>query len=125
MRNFRKFVVWHEAIDLADRIYSICDEFPKYELFALSDQLRRAAVSIPSNIAEGSSRTSDVEFAHFLEIAMGSTFEVETQLQIAFRRGFVTEENYKSVLLLVNTIEKRLNGFIAKLRASKIVTKTL
>lgn len=94
MRNFRNFVVWNEAIDLADRIYSICGEFPKSELFALSDQMRRAAVSIPSNVAEGSSRTSDVEFAHFLEIAMGSTFEVETQLQIAHRRGFVTEENW-------------------------------
>lgn len=125
MRNFRKFVVWHEAIALVDQIYTLCDNFPKYEMFALSDQLRRAAVSIPSNIAEGSYRTSDVEFAHFLEIAMGSTFEVETQLQIAYRRGFVTEENYKSVLLSINTIEKRLNGFITKLRAFKIVTKTL
>ena len=66
-------------MDLADRIYSICGEFPKSELFALSDQMRRAEVSIPSNVAEGSSRTSDVEFAHFLEIAMVSTFEVETQ----------------------------------------------
>lgn len=111
MRNFRKFVVWHEAIALVDQIYTLCDNF----MFALSDQLRRAAVSIPSNIAEGSYRTSDVEFAHFLEIAMGSTFEVETQLQIAYRRGFVTEENYKSVLLSINTIEKRLNGFITKL----------
>ena len=118
-------MVWHEAIALVDQIYTPCDNFPKYEMFALSDQLRRAAVSIPSNIAEGSSRTSDVEFAHFLEIAMGSTFEVETQLQIAYRRGFVTEENYKSVLLSINTIEKRLNGFITKLRAFKIVTKTL
>lgn len=116
MRDFRKFVVWQEAVELADIIYSICEVFPKYEMFALSDQLRRAAVSVPSNIAEGASRSSDVEFAHFLEIAAGSAFEVETQLQIAYRRGFVPEEEFQSVLKLINIIEKRLNGFITKLR---------
>ena len=76
------------------------------------------AFDIALEVVVSSSRTSDVEFAHFLEIAMGSTFEVEAQLQIAYRRGFVTEENYKSVLLSINTIEKRLNGFITKLRTS-------
>ena len=102
-------MVWHEAIALVDQIYTLCDNFPKYEMFALSDQLRRAAVSIPSNIAEGSYRTSDVEFAHFLEIAMGSTFEVETQLQTAYRRGFVTEENFK-VSSINSPIEQKSNN---------------
>ena len=65
MRNFRNYDIWKNGMDIADMIYSLTDSFPKYETYSLSDQLRRAAVSIPSNIAEGSSRTSEAEFSHF------------------------------------------------------------
>ena len=78
MRDFRKYEIWQKGIDIADKAYDICEKFPKYETYALADQLRRASVSIASNIAEGASRKSSVEFIHYLEIAIGSTFEVET-----------------------------------------------
>lgn len=88
-------------------------------MFALADQLRRASVSISSNVAEGASRSSDIESTHFLEIALVSAFEVESQLQIAYRRGFITEKIFNNVICQTNTIEKRLNGFISKIENIK------
>ena len=116
MRDFRKYEIWHKGIDIADKIYDICDKFPKYEIYGLADQLRRAAVSISSNIAEGSSRTSSVEFAHYLEIAIGSAFEVETQLQIALRRKYLSEDVYNEVLQELQSEERQINTFISKLK---------
>ncbi len=116
MRNFRQLEVWQKAIDMADKVYAVCDAFPKYELYALSDQLRRAAVSMASNIAEGASRTSTAEFAHYLEISIGSAFEVETQLFIAKKRNYVSEETYENCAKELQTLERQLNTFISKLR---------
>ena len=116
MRDFRKYEIWQKGVDIADEIYSICDNFPKYELFALSDQLRRAAVSISSNIAEGSSRSSSAEFAHYLEIAIGSAFEVETQLQIAKRRSYISDEVFQGLIGKLQSEERQINTFISKLR---------
>lgn len=116
MRDFRKYEVWRKAIDMADKLYAICDEFPKYELYALCDQLRRAAVSIASNIAEGASRTSTAEFAHYLEIAVGSAFEVETQLLIAKKRNYVSEETYECCAKELQSLERQLNTFISRLK---------
>ena len=116
MRNFRQYEIWQKAVDIADSIYKICDGFPKCELYALSDQLRRAVVSISSNIAEGSSRTSVLEFAHFLEISIGSAFEVETQLLIAKRRGYLSDEIYDSTIKEIQSLERQLNTFISKLK---------
>ena len=118
MRNFRNFEVWQKAVDVAAKIYDICDMFPKYEVFALGDQLRRAAVSIPSNIAEGSSRTSIAEFVHYLEISIGSAFEVETQLLIARKRNYITEEIYVASVEELQVLERQINSFISKLRAN-------
>lgn len=103
-------------MDIADRVYSIIEGFPKFETYGLSDQLRRAAVSIPSNIAEGSSRTSEAEFVHFLEYSIGSCFEVETQLEIAKRRGYIKDEQYDGLLNQLQTEEKQINQFISKLK---------
>ncbi|MBO7098836.1 MAG: four helix bundle protein [Bacteroidaceae bacterium] len=116
MRDFRKYEIWQKAIDIADRVYAICDKFPRYELFALCDQLRRAAVSIPSNIAEGASRTSSLEFAHFLEISIGSAFEVETQLQIAKRREYITDDIFNEMVNELQSLERQINTFIIKLK---------
>ena len=116
MRDFRKYEIWQRGVDLASRIYDICDGFPRYELFALADQLRRASVSISSNIAEGASRKSPMEFSHYLEIAMGSAFEVETQLLIAKRRGYVTEAIYDNILVELQSLERQINTFILKLK---------
>lgn len=106
-------------MDIADSVYSLTDSFPKYETYGLSDQLRRAVVSIPSNIAEGSSRTSEAEFAHYLEYSIGSCFEVETQLEIAKRRDYISEEQFNVLLASLQTEEKQINQFINLLKNNK------
>ncbi len=83
MRNFRKLEVWKDSIVFTKRIYQQLESFPNHEKYELKSQIRRAAISIPSNIAEGASRQSSKEFARFLEIALGSAFEIETQLIIS------------------------------------------
>lgn len=116
MRDFRKYEVWKDSVTLANEVYSVCESFPKFETFALGDQMRRAAVSIASNIAEGSSRSSSVEFAHFLEISMGSAYETETQLEIAKLRGYISDTTFDMLSSRLWSIEKRLNALISKLR---------
>lgn len=116
MRNFRDYDIWQNAVDIAVSVSALCDRFPKYELFALSDQLRRASVSISSNIAEGASRTSVAEFAHYLEISIGSAFEVETQLLIALKRNYITKEEYDKLVTVLQSLERQINSFISKLR---------
>ena len=121
MRNFRNYDIWKSGMDIADKVYSLTDVFPKYETYGLADQLRRAAVSIPSNIAEGSSRTSEAEFAHYLEYSIGSCFEVETQLEIAKRRNYIAEEKFNALLLSLQIEEKQLNQFISQLKKKKLM----
>lgn len=106
-------------MDIVDVVYSLADSFPKFEIYALSDQLRRAVVSIPSNVAEGSSRTSEAEFAHFLEYSIGSCYEVETQMEIAKRRGYITPEQFNGLLAQLQIEEKRINQFISKLKGKE------
>ena len=116
MRNFRNYDIWKNGLDIVDSVYSLTDSFPKYETYGLADQLRRAAVSIPSNIAEGSSRTSEAEFAHYLEYSIGSCLEVETQLEIAKRRDYISEEQFNGLLASLQTEEKQINQFINQLK---------
>ena len=87
MRNFREMKIWNQGIDLAVLAYEITKQFPKEELYGLKSQITRAVVSIPSNIAEGCSRSSEKDFCRFLEISLGSAFEVETDLVIAEKVG--------------------------------------
>lgn len=93
MRDFRKLEIWKIGIELVKQIYPLSDKLPSEEKFGLRSQLTRAAVSIPSNIAEGCSRNSEIEFKRFLEIAMGSLFEVQTQLIIANELQFLSNED--------------------------------
>lgn len=116
MRDFRKYEIWQKGVDIADRIYDTCDNFPKFEIYALADQMRRASVSISSNIAEGASRKSSIEFAHYLEISIGSAFEVETQLLIAKRRKYITEEVHNTLVEELQSLERQINTFISKLK---------
>lgn len=118
MRDFRKYSIWIDAISIANLVYNITSLFPSKEVYGLSNQLERAAVSISSNIAEGASRTSPAEYAHFLEIAMGSAFEVETQLTIAFQRSYLSEDEYNEIITQLQSIERRINSLINKLRAN-------
>lgn len=118
MRDFRKYNVWNAAVELATDIYRLTEKFPKFERYGLCDQMQRAAISISSNIAEGSSRTSEKEFAHFLEMAQGSAFEVETQMLIAKNLGYISEEQYNELFNKITAIERLINTFISKLRTS-------
>ena len=117
-RNFRNYKVWQDAVDYATKVYKVTVEMPWFEKKGLCDQLQRAAVSISSNIAEGAAKPSDVEFAHFLDTALGSAFEVETQLQIAKNVGYINEELYNNLLVDINDIERQINGLISTLRNS-------
>ena len=108
MRDFRKLEVWHEAISLVEFIYKLTNEFPNSEKFNLISQMQRCAVSIPSNLAEGASRDSSKEFSRYLQIAIGSSFELETQLIISNRLGYIT--NSEVVIEKVNTLQRRLNA---------------
>jgi len=97
MFNFEKLEVWHRALDFADLIYSYTRSFPTDERFGLTNQMRRAAVSVSSNIAEGSSRSSKTDFGRFIEISTGSLFEVVSQAFIAKRQGFLNDEQFEKL----------------------------
>ena len=103
-------------MELTDRIYDLVGNLPKEERFALGDQLRRAVVSIPSNIAEGLGRDTHKDFAHFLAQARGSLYEVDTQVEIAIRRGFVEKD--QKMFDLMNEISKMLASLSRRLRSS-------
>jgi len=116
MRDFRKYRIWQDAISITKKVYAITDSFPAKETYSLANQLQRAAVSIASNIAEGASRSSTIEFAHFLEIAIGSAFEVETQLIIARARDYISQDVYQEMESNLKEEEKQINTFIQTLK---------
>lgn len=95
--GYKDLEVWKRGIEIADEIYGITINFPRNEIYGLSSQMQRAGVSIPSNIAEGYRRNQPGDFSRFLRIALGSCAEIETQLIIAFRRKYITNENYEKV----------------------------
>ena len=110
MAGYRELKVWRLAMELAEAVYKLCAEFPKHEVYGLSSQLQRAAVSIPSNIAEGQARNSVKEFSYFLGIARGSLAELETQIMLAQRLGYLNEEKINPVLEKAEEIGKMLKG---------------
>ena len=110
MFNFEKLEVWNEAIAFADMIYATTKSLPGEERFGLTHQMRRAAVSIASNIAEGSSRSSRPDFARFIEIATGSVFEVVSQATISQRQGFLSQEAYSRIYAAADKQSRRLSG---------------
>ncbi len=106
MRDFRKLEVWQQSMVLVNRVYDVVDKFPKNEMYGISQQIQRCSVSIPSNIAEGCSRKSEKEFSRYLQIALGSSFELETQLLIATKRKYFED---KALFELLTIVQKRLN----------------
>lgn len=110
MFNFEKLEVWQEAVSFADSVYAITRTFPDGERFGLTNQMRRAAVSISSNIAEGSSRSSRPDFARFVEIATGSLFEVVSQAAISKRQGFLSEAGFTLLYSACEKQSKMLSG---------------
>ena len=115
-RNFRNYKVWQDAVDYASKVYKVTTEMPWFEKKGLCDQLQRAVVSISSNIAEGAAKPSNVEFAHFLDTSLGSSFEVETQLLIAKNVGYISTDIYDSLLNELSDIERQINGLISSIR---------
>lgn len=113
MKSYKELTVWQRSIELVKEIYKLTDEFPKSEVYGLAIQMRRAAVSIPSNIAEGYLRKNRKEFLQFLRIAYGSSAELETQLIIA--KDLYATVNYQKADSLLEEVQKMLNGIIKKL----------
>ena len=107
--------VWKLSMDLVENIYKLSAQFPKEEMYGLTSQIRRAAVSVPSNIAEGASRQGNKEFVQFLYISLGSLSEVETQIMLAKRLNFVS--NIDIILKEITTIKKMLNGLIRNVKS--------
>lgn len=114
MRNFRNWNVWQNGKELVKLIYDVTKKLPNSEKFGLIDQLRRASVSIPTNIAEGAGRRTKADFRNFLFIALGSSYEVETLLDICFELQYIDQAEYDSIHDKVNHIQKQLNSFISK-----------
>jgi four helix bundle protein len=123
MFNFEKLEVWQDAIKFADSVYSLTRQFPDEERFGLINQMRRAAVSISSNIAEGSSRSSRMDFARFIEIATGSLFEVISQATISRRRGFLSETAFNDLYSACEKQSKMLSGLRRSLIIPQLSTK--
>ena len=115
--DYKELQVWHKAIDLVVEIYKISKLLPKEETYGTSDQIRRSAVSIPSNIAEGQSRNSIKEFIQFLSIARGSLAELETQLLICIKVNMLSEDNITEAQNIITEIGKMIKGLMNKLNS--------
>ncbi len=115
-QHFKDLVVWQKAMDLVELVYKLTDSFPRRELYSLTDQIRRAAVSIPSNIAEGQAHFNKGEFMHFLRHSSGSLAELETQLLLAQRLEYLSAEQAQEVLGRVHEVGRILSGLIASLK---------
>ena len=117
--KFRNLTVWQRAMELVTRVYTLTHDFPPHELYGLVSQLRRAAISIPLNIAEGAGSSSTIEFARFLEIALKSTYETMTALEIAERLAYCHHEQISVLLNQSDEIAAMLVGLAKKMRADK------
>lgn len=115
MQNYKDLIVWQKSMDLTVEIYKLVKLLPKTETYALSDQMRRAVISIASNIAEGYGRNSTRDYVKFLKIARGSCFELDTQLQACLRVEYLNQESLEISFGLLNEIMKMLNAMIKKL----------
>ena len=112
MNNYKELIVWQKSIMLVKSIYNVSSQLPSDEKFGLISQIRRCAISIPSNIAEGASRTSNKEFAHFLEIAYGSNFELETQLLLCVDLNFLPKDIVELIITELQEIQKKIYKLI-------------
>ena len=116
MHNYKELKIWMKGIDLAESIYKTVSEFPDSEKYGIVSQLKRASISVSSNIAEGASRKSQKEFSHFLSISLGSLFEIETQLVIANRIKYINDETLKGLIEQINELIKMIIGFKRQLK---------
>ena len=117
--DYRDLIVWQKAMDLVLKVYCSTKVFPRYEAFCLTTQMRRAAKSVPSNIAEGKGRHSSKELTHFLFQARGSLLEVETQSMIAQRLGYLKEQDGFELRNLTSEVGRLLNGMITHFKSTQ------
>lgn len=110
MHNFRNLKVWQKSVDFAVKVYQITAEFPKDEMLGMVSQMRRAGVSIPSNIAEGSAKSSNKSYSNSLEISLGESFELETQIEICKRIGLITDKKKELLEEDLVEIQKMIKG---------------
>ena len=116
--NFKNLNVWIKSRVLIKEVYQLVEIFPNDELYGLSSQIKRSAISIPSNIAEGSGRSSDVEFARFLKISLGSAYELETQIILGFDLGLINENKFENIIKKISEIQKMLHGLVKSLHVN-------
>lgn len=117
MRDFHKLIIWQRSHQLALKVYSISKLFPKDELFGLTSQIRRAVSSIPTNIAEGCGRTSNKDFAHFLQIAIGSAAEVEYELLLAHDLDYINDNDYQALTEETVAVRKMIIKYQSELKS--------
>ena len=115
-QHFKDLVVWQKAMEMVAEVYKLTDNFPRREVYSLTDQIRRAAISVPSNIAEGPAHHNNREFLHFLRHAAGSLAELETQLILAERLAYADHSSITPALERVNEVGRILNGLISSIR---------
>ena len=115
MHQYKELIVWQKAIELAKRVYEETAMFPKEEKYGLTSQVNRSVVSVASNIAEGAGRSSDKEFHHFLSIAAGSMYELETQIILAKEFNYIEQINFEKLTVLIVEIQKLIYGLQKKL----------
>lgn len=118
MKTHKDLDVWIISVELVTEIYQLTSDFPKEEIFGLTNQIRRASISIPSNIAEGAARNYNKEFIQFLYIALGSQQELDTQLIIAKNLRFISENQYNDTIIKIQSVGKLLNGLIRYLKTN-------
>ncbi len=118
MQDFRKLKVWQKSHELALEVYRATAKFPKEELYGLTSQIRRASMSIPMNIAEGSGRGSDADFAHFLQIALASACETEYQLLLSRDLGFIGGDEYSKLQDCLQEVKRMISSLLKTLRAA-------
>ena len=115
MNSYRDLIVWQKSMDLVTKIYQLITRFPSDEKFGLTSQIKRSAVSIPSNIAEGYGRNYRKDYSRFLQVARGSLYENQTQLEIAVNLSFIETDDLKEIKELSLEVEKMLNSLIKKI----------
>lgn len=119
VKSYRELIVWQKSIEACRLTYLLVKKLPKEELYALSDQMKRAAISIPSNIAEGQSRNSKNEFIHFLSIARGSKSELETQFLLCKEIGYLSDEEIQPAMTILEEIGKMISSLTRKLKGGE------
>ena len=116
MHNYNNLQIWQQAMDLVEDIYILTASFPTDEKFGLASQMNRAAVSIPSNIAEGAGRNSDKDFAHFISIAIGSLYELNTQIVLSERLGYINQTQSQELQKKLDNLQRTSVSFKSKLK---------